>query len=48
MEPSDDTSQPRFLDFSQFKNKMQAMGTIMKQFGETADGHSVKKVLLMI
>ena len=33
------------IDFSQFKNKMQAMGPIMKHFGEKADGHTVKKVL---
>ena len=33
------------IDFSQFKNKMQAMGPIMKHFGERADGHAVKKVL---
>ena len=36
------------IDFSQFKNKMQAMGPIMKHFGETADGHSVKRVLQSI
>lgn len=33
------------IDFSQFKNKMQAMGLIMKHFGATADGNSVKKIL---
>ncbi len=33
------------IDFSQFKNKMQAMGSIMKHFGATADGNSVKKIL---
>lgn len=33
------------IDFSQFKNKMQAMGPIMKHFGSTADGNTVKKVL---
>ena len=33
------------IDFSGFKNKMQAMGPIMKHFGETADGHAVKRVL---
>ncbi len=33
------------IDFSEFKNKMQAMGPIMKHFGETADGHAVKRVL---
>lgn len=33
------------IDFSEFKNPMQAMGPIMKHFGETADGHAVKRVL---
>ncbi len=33
------------IDFSQFKNKMQAMSPIMKHFGSTADGNTVKKVL---
>ena len=33
------------LDFSQFKNKMQAMGTIMKHFGKMADGGTVKDIL---
>lgn len=33
------------IDFSQFKNTMQAMGPIMKHFGKTADGNVVKKVL---
>ena len=33
------------VDFAQFKNKMQAMGTIMKHFGATADGNRVKKIL---
>lgn len=33
------------IDLSQFKNTMQAMGPIMKHFGETADGHTVKKIL---
>jgi uncharacterized protein YqeY len=33
------------IDFSGFKNKMQAMGPIMKHFGEKADGHAVKRVL---
>lgn len=33
------------IDFSQFKNKMQAMGLIMKQFGATADGNFVKEIL---
>jgi len=33
------------IDFSQFKNKMQAMGTIMKHFGKLADGQQVKDIL---
>ena len=33
------------IDFSEFKNKMQAMGLIMKHFGATADGNTVKKIL---
>lgn len=33
------------IDFSQFKNKMQAMGTIMKHFGTLADGATVKDIL---
>ncbi len=33
------------IDFALFKNKMQAMGSIMKHFGATADGNSVKKIL---
>ncbi len=33
------------VDFSQFKNKMQAMGIIMKHFGATADGNVVKGIL---
>lgn len=33
------------IDFSEFKNKMQAMGSIMKHFGATADGNAVKKIL---
>lgn len=36
------------IDFSSFKNKMQAMGPIMKHFGERADGHAVKRVLQSI
>ena len=36
------------VDFSEFKNKMQAMGLIMKHFGATADGNAVKKILLQI
>lgn len=33
------------IDFSQFKNKMQAMGPIMKQF-KGCDGNIVKQILL--
>ena len=33
------------IDFSQFKNKMQAMGVIMKHFGKTADGKLVSDIL---
>ena len=33
------------VDFSQFKNKMQAMGVIMRHFGATADGNMVKEIL---
>jgi len=33
------------IDFSQYKNKMQAMGTIMKHFGRTADGKQVNQIL---
>jgi uncharacterized protein YqeY len=33
------------VDFSQFKNKMQAMGKIMDHFGASADGNTVKQVL---
>jgi len=33
------------IDLDQFKNKMQAMGVIMKHFGATADGNEVKKIL---
>ncbi len=36
------------IDFSEFKNKMQAMGSIMKHFGATADGNAVKKILQKI
>ena len=35
----------RNIDFSQFKNKMQAMGLIMNHFGATADGNFVKKII---
>lgn len=33
------------VDFSKYKNKMQAMGEIMKHFGSGADGNAVKKIL---
>ena len=33
------------VDFSSFKNKIQAMGMIMKHFGARADGNVVKKIL---
>ena len=33
------------IDFSQFKNKMQAMGIIMKHFGKLADGKMVNEIL---
>ena len=33
------------VDFSAYKNKMQAMGTIMAHFGASADGNMVKQVL---
>ena len=33
------------IDFSQYKNKMQTMGTIMKHFGKTADGKLVNQIL---
>jgi len=33
------------VDFSEYKNKMQAMGSIMKHFGATADGNEVKEIL---
>jgi uncharacterized protein YqeY len=33
------------IDFSEFKNKMQAMKPIMAHFGANADGNLVKKVL---
>lgn len=36
------------IDFSQYKNKMQAMGPIMKHFGSTADGNVVKNILLKL
>jgi uncharacterized protein YqeY len=33
------------VDFGRFKNKMQAMGVIMKHFGKTADGKLVNQIL---
>jgi len=33
------------IDFSQFKNKMQAMKPVMAHFAGTADGNMVKKIL---
>ena len=33
------------IDFANYKNKMQAMGTIMKHFGKTADGKQVNQIL---
>jgi len=33
------------IDFSAYKNKMQAMGTIMAHFGSSADGNLVRQVL---
>ena len=35
------------VDLSQYQNKMQAMSTIMKHFGASADGNTVKKILQM-
>ena len=33
------------IDFSQFKNKMQAMGPVMQHFGKRADGKIVNQIL---
>jgi len=33
------------IDFSQYKNKMQAMGPVMKHFGKLADGRQVNQIL---
>ena len=33
------------IDFSQYKNKMQAMGPVMKHFGKLADGKQVNHIL---
>jgi uncharacterized protein YqeY len=34
------------VDFSQYKNKMQAMKPIMAYFGQTADGNVVKDIIM--
>lgn len=34
------------IDFSKLKNKMQAMGILMKKFGSNVDGNFVKKILM--
>jgi hypothetical protein len=33
------------IDFSTFKNRMQAMGVVMKHFGKSADGKLVNQIL---
>ena len=33
------------IDFTQYKNRMQAMGPILKHFGASADGNAVKRIL---
>jgi len=33
------------IDFSQFKNRMQTMGPVMKHFGKLADGKLVNQIL---
>jgi uncharacterized protein YqeY len=33
------------IDFSRYKNKIQAMGAIMSHFGASADGNRVKQIL---
>ncbi|MGA9177502.1 MAG: GatB/YqeY domain-containing protein [Desulfobacterales bacterium] len=33
------------IDFSQFKNKMQAVSLVLKHFGATADGNFVKTII---
>ena len=33
------------VDFAEYKNKMQAMGSIMKHFGKQADGKIVNEIL---
>ncbi|MBT8369779.1 MAG: GatB/YqeY domain-containing protein [Deltaproteobacteria bacterium] len=34
-----------YIDFSQYKNKMQAIGPVMKHFGKLADGKQVNQIL---
>lgn len=36
------------IDFSGYKDKMQAMGPIMKHFGASADGNRVRQLLLSL
>ena len=36
------------IDFSAYKNRMQAIGTVMKHFGKLADGSMVKKILQVL
>ena len=36
------------IDFSAYKNKMQAMKDIMNHFGATADGNQVKGILMKL
>jgi uncharacterized protein len=33
------------IDFSQFKNKMQAVGIVVKQFGQSVDGNKIKQII---
>ncbi len=33
------------IDFSLFRNKMQAMGPVMNHFGSAVDGNEVKKII---
>ena len=33
------------IDFTQYKNRVQAMGPILKHFGAAADGNAVKRIL---
>ena len=34
------------VDFSSLKNKMQAVGLVMKQFGQSSDGKIVKELIM--